>query len=324
MSHSGSVAVAPASGPGGASLGGAGPGPAAVTADSVTTVSGLALTAVVIVAIILLLVYRSPVLWLLPLAGSIGAIVVAEAAAHGLAAVGFTVTPLTSSILIVLVFGAASDYALLLIHRYREELRHGPAEDAMAAALRATLPTLGASAATVTGAMFCLLAAQSASLHGLGPLGAVAIVSALLAQATFLPALLLVAGRCAFWPRISRPGETRTEESRLWSGIGRRIAGHPRPVAAVGLLLLALGCLGLLTAQTTNNPFSDIKGRPGSVVGAQLLAAHYPAGTIAPLDLLAEPGHAAAAAAITQATPGVASVTAGAAGAGFGRFPGAP
>ena len=111
--------------------------------------------------------------------------------------------PQLTTSLIVLVFGAASDYALLLVHRYREELQHGgTAEDAMAAAMRHTLPTLLASACTVTCAMICLLAAQSASLHGLGPVGALGIIiSALLAQTTFLPALLLVLGRAAFWPR---------------------------------------------------------------------------------------------------------------------------
>src|SRR5262249_2764799 len=157
-------------------------------------------TALFIVAVILILVYRSPVLWTFPLLGAIGAIVVAEAAAHGLASAGLTVSSLSSAILIVLVFGAASDYALLLVHRYREDLsRPETTEEAMATALRRGLPAIVASAATVTAAMLCLLAADSASLHGLGPVGAVAIASALLAQTTFLPALLLVAGRTAFW-----------------------------------------------------------------------------------------------------------------------------
>ena len=126
-------------------------GSAAVNADS--GVSGkaqdtLLLTALVIIMVILIVVYRSPLLWLLPLLGALGAIVVAEASAHGLANAGLTVSTLSASILRVLVLGAATDYALLLIHRYREERRrHAATEDAMAAALRATLPTLLASAA---------------------------------------------------------------------------------------------------------------------------------------------------------------------------------
>ena len=205
-------------------------GSAAVNADTSAgnQQTKLLLTALIIVAVILLLVYRSPILWLLPLFGAIAAIVIAQASAHGLANAGLTVSTLSADILIVLVFGAASDYALLLVHRYREELRHhAMTEAAMATALRATLPTLVASAGTVTCAMLCLLAADSASLHGLGPVGAVGIVSALLAQTTFLPALLLVTGRGAFWPRTPRFGASGREESRIWAGIGSQVARRP-------------------------------------------------------------------------------------------------
>ena len=285
-------------------------GDAAITADGGGgTQTGLLLTALVIVAIILLLVYRSPILWLFPLLGALGAIVVAQAAAHGLASAGLTVSSLSTAILIVLVFGAASDYALLLTHRYREELRrHATAEDAMAAAMRRSLPTLVASAATVTGAMLCLLAAESASLHGLGPVGAVAIVSALLAQTTFLPALLLVVGRRAFWPRIPTYGQQPGEESSLWSAIGTRVARHPGRVALGVVVLLGAACAGLTALRTDNNPLSDLSGHPGSVLGAQLLAEHYPSGAIAPLVVLTPPGQASAAAAAARATPGVATV----------------
>jgi putative drug exporter of the RND superfamily len=288
-------------------------GQAAVTADSGSgTQTGLLLTALVIVALILLLVYRSPVLWLLPLLGAVGAIVVAQAGAHGLASAGLTVSSLSTAILIVLVFGAASDYALLLTHRYREELRrHAAAEDAMAAALRRTLPALVASAATVTGAMLCLLAAESASLHGLGPVGAVAIVSALLAQTTFLPALLLAVGRGAFWPRVPRPGDAGREESGLWAGVGGRVARYPARVTLCAVLVLCAACAGLFALRTDNNPLSDLKGHPGSVAGAQLLAAHFPAGTVAPLVLLTPPPRASSAAAAAADTPGVAAVSPG-------------
>lgn len=297
--------------PAGADLQVAVTGDAAETADSGSgTQAGLLLTALVIVAVILLLVYRSPVLWLLPLLGAVGAVVIAQAAAHGLASAGLTVSSLSSAILIVLVFGAASDYALLLTHRYREELRrHAAAEDAMAAALRRTLPVLAASAATVIGAMLCLLAAQSASLHGLGPVGAVAIAAALLAQATFLPALLLVAGRAAFWPRVPGNGEAGGEESRFWGGVGTRIARHPARTAAAAVVLLGAACAGLAALHADNNPLDDLKGRPGSVAGAHLLAAHYPSGTLAPLVLLAPPRDAGAAASAARATTGVGTVS---------------
>jgi putative drug exporter of the RND superfamily len=269
----------------------------------------LLLTALIIVAIILLLVYRSPVLWLLPLFGAIAAIIVARASAHGLANAGVTVSSLSADILIVLVFGAASDYALLLVHRYREELRHHDAtEAAMAAALRRTMPTLIASAATVTCAMLCLLVADSASLHGLGPVGAVSIVSALVAQTTFLPALLLVLGRPAFWPRIPRFGAAGREESRIWAGIGQRVARNPLRTTVVVVVLLGAAVACLASLRIDNNPVDNVKGHPGSVLGEQLLAEHFPAGSISPVVLLAPPGQAGAAAAAARSTPGVSSV----------------
>jgi RND superfamily putative drug exporter len=285
-------------------------GSAAVTADTGTpTTTTLELTAVVIVALVFFVVYTSPLLWFLPLLGAVAAIQVAQAGAHGLASAGFTVSPLSSSILIVLVFGAASDYALLLIHRYREELcRHAATEDAMAAALHRTLPTLLASSGTVAIAMICLLAAQSASLHGLGPVGAVGIVSALLAQTTFLPALLLVLGPAAFWPRVPRAGQTGRGESRLWSGVGTRVARHPARVALAAVVLLAAACAGLAALRIDNSNLSQVKGHPGSVAGAQLVAGHFPAGLLAPVVILAPRDEARAAAAAAQTTPGVASV----------------
>ena len=304
-------------------LAGAVTGSAAVNADTSAgnQQSVLLLTALIIVAVILLLVYRPPILWLLPLLGAIAAIVVAQASAHGLANAGLTVSTLSADILIVLVFGAASDYALLLVHRYREELRHHTTtEGAMATALRATLPTLAASAATVTCAMLCLLIADSASLHGLGPVGAVGIVAALLAQATFLPALLLVVGRAAFWPRIPRAGATGREESRIWSGVGTRVARHPAATALVVIVALGAACAGLASLHIDNNPSDNVKGNAGSVVGQRLLTAHFPAGESDPLVLLAPPGEADAATAAARATPSVGAVVPGAPVGGYDRY----
>jgi len=287
-------------------------GPAAVSADSGIRSGAqtiLLLTAVVIVAIVFFVVYRSPVLWLLPLLSAYAAIVVARSAAHGLVNAGLTVSSLSASILIVLVFGAASDYALLLVHRYREELQHhGTTHEAMAAALRRTLPTLLASAATVTCAMICLLAAQSASLHGLGPVGAFSIVSALLAQTTFLPALLLVLGRAAFWPRVPSPAHPGREQSRLWSAVGARVGRRPAPVAITAVVLLGAACAGLFALHINNNPLGSVKGNPGSVTGATVLTEHYPAGILAPIDILTPPAEAAAADAAAHAVPNVSSV----------------
>lgn len=281
----------------------------------------LLIRSLVIVMVILLLVYRSPILWLFPLLGAAGASVSAKAAAHALANAGLTVSTLSTSLLTGLVLGAGTNYALLLIHRYRQELRRNAATaDAMAIALRRTVPTLVASAATVTISMLCLLAAQSASLHGFGPVGAVSIASALIAEITLLPAILLVVGRRVFWPWIPRNGDPGREESRVWSGIGARVARHPAQVTVVTVLLLGAACAGLATLYTNGNPVDGIKGDPGSVVGAQLLAEHYLAGDLAPLVVLTPPNRAGAAAAAAQATPGVATVTPGTPAAGYDSF----
>jgi len=306
-------AVAPAASRVGGGLENAVTGDAAVTADSgSTTLTALLLSTLVIVAVILLLIYRSPVLWLLPLITATGAAELARAAAHGLASAGLTVSYLSSAIVIVLVFGAASDYALLLVHRYREELRHHTTcEEAMAAALRKTVPTLAASAATVAGAMLCLLAAQSASLHGLGPIGAIAVACALAAETTFLPALLLILGRAAFWPRIPAPEAPEAEASRVWAAVGARIARRPAAITLVAVLALGLACAGLASLRTSSNPLNDLKGHPGSVIGQQLLSAHFPAGAISPLVLLAPRSEAQAAERAVRYTPGVAAISAG-------------
>jgi RND superfamily putative drug exporter len=298
-------------------------GPAAVNADTTAgnQQTALLLTALIIVAVILLLAYRSPVLWLLPLLGAIAAIITAQASAHVLADHGLTVSGLSSDILIVLVFGAGSDYALLLVHRYREELRHHTrTEDAMAATLRSTLPTLAASAATVTCAMLCLLTADSASLHGLGPVGAVGIVAALLAQATFLPALLLVTGRAAFWPGIPRKGATSREESRLWAGIVAGVARHPAATALVVIVALGGACAGLASLRIDNNPIDNVKGNPGSVTGQRLLDAHYPAGASDPLVVLVPPEQTSAARMAAGQAPGVAEVLPGTRVEGYDSF----
>jgi RND superfamily putative drug exporter len=295
-------------------LGRAGPGLAfAVTGSAAIYADGnaanqqtrLLLTALIIVAVILLLVYRSPVLWLLPLSGAIGAIIVAQASVHGLANAGLTVSTLSADILIVLVFGAATDYALLLVHRYREELRHhATTEEAMATALRRTLPTLITSAATVTCALICLLAADSAALRGLGPVGAAGIVAALLAQTTFLPALLLIAGRAAFWPRIPKHGAGRAE-SRVWAGIAARVARYPARTVIAVVVLLGVACGGFASMRTDDSLLDNMKNGTGSATGQQLIDAHFPAGVSYPLVLLVPPGQAEAAATAAVDAPGV-------------------
>ena len=316
------TAIAGPLGKAGAGLAFAVTGSAAIYADATAAnqQTFLLLTALIIVAVILLLVYRSPVLWLLPMSGALAAIVAAQASVHALTAAGLTVSTLSADVLIVLVFGAASDYALLLVHRYREELRHHlAAEEAMAAALRRTLPTLIASAATVTCALICLLAASSAALRGLGPVGAAGIVAALLAQTTFLPALLLIAGRAAFWPCLPRHGAGQSE-SRVWAGIAAQVARYPvRTVIAV-VVLLGVACAGLASLRTDNSLSDNVKSGTASAAGQHLIDAHFPASISYPLVLLVLPSRAGTAAAAAFTAPGVAGVVPGAPAGGYDSY----
>jgi len=276
-------------------------------------VTVLAVTAGV-VALLLLLTYRSPVLLLLPLIAVAAASRLANALVYLCAKhFGLVVDGASAGILTVLVFGAGTDYALLIISRYREELgRHENRYEAMRLALRQSLPPIAASAATVILALLTLTFAEMNSTRGLGPVAAIGIASAFVAMTTFLPAMLVLAGRWAFWPFAMRP-------SRVSWGFAAR---HPRPVwmaTAVGLAALALVATGLTTAQSREDTFVT---KPDSVAGFELLAAHYPAGASAPAMVYTPTGDVPAVSRALQQVPGVASVgQAEAGGAGWSRLP---
>ncbi|MGH3194711.1 MAG: MMPL family transporter [Streptosporangiaceae bacterium] len=181
-------------------------GPAASAADEVKIFKGIDTTllyaTLAVVVGLLLLTYRSPVLWLLPILSAGVALTVAQAVIYLLTQhASLTVNGQSEGILVVLVIGASTDYALLLIARYREELRrHADRHEAMAVALRRAGPAIIASGLTVVAGMLCLLAAESNDISGLGPVAAIGIGVGLIAMITLLPALLVVFGRWIFWP----------------------------------------------------------------------------------------------------------------------------
>jgi len=199
--------------------------------------------AVAVVIVILLITYRSPVLWLLPVISSGVALITAEAVVYLLAAhAGLTVNQESQGILLVLVFGASTDYALLIVARYREELRrHDRRHPAMAEALRRAGPAIIASAGTVVIALLMLSFAQLGSTKGMGPVLAVGVAVGAAAMLTLLPALLVIFPRGVFWPY--RPGYGSAEPTTRPVGAGR--LGH-RPAAAAGLghHRRAAGCHG--------------------------------------------------------------------------------
>jgi putative drug exporter of the RND superfamily len=179
-----------------------------------------------------------------------------------------------------LVFGAGTDYALLLIARCREELRrHAGRRDAMRRALCRAAPAIIASAATVATAMLCLMVAATASTKGMGPVAAIGIGCALIVVLTLLPALLVVLGRWIFWPAIAAYGSTDRAIHGPWARVAERIARRPRTVwLATAAVLAALAC-GLFGLNIIGIDAANAFVRPpDSVVGAQILAAHCAAG----------------------------------------------
>ena len=260
-------------------------GPAASAADSVKIFKGIDSTLLYatlgVVIVLLLLTYRSPILWLLPILSAGVSLIVAEAVIYELVVhEGLVVNGQTAGILVVLVLGASTDYALLLIARYREELRrHEDRHEAMAVAMRRAGPAIFASGLTVIAGMLCLLVADSADISGLGPVAAIGIAVGLLSMITLLPALLVITGRWVFWPLRPRYGSQDPTSRGPWARIGTRIARHPRPVWIVTAVLLAVASLGLIGFRFgALTQAQSYRGTPSAVAGERVLARHFPAG----------------------------------------------
>jgi RND superfamily putative drug exporter len=267
-----------------------------------------------IVVVILLFTYRSPLLWLLPLVCVVIALTAAQAVVYLLARyAGLTVNDLSAFILTVLVFGAGTDYALLLIARYREELRrHADRHRAMAEALRRAGPAITASASTVVLSLLCLLVAELASTKSLGPVTAIGIAVGLAVMLALLPALLVVFGRWIFWPVRPTLGSPEPTERGVWARIGARIARRPRLVwllTAVALGAMAFG-LTVLHADNLLQNKDVLRGKPEAVTGEQALDRHFPAGSGDPVQVIGRSTAAPQLRAALAGTQGVSSVSA--------------
>ncbi len=289
-------------------------GPGGMGADESAAFSGidgvLLYATIAVVVILLLLTYRSPVLWLLPLTSAGLALTVAEGVVYLLAKQGLTVNAQSAGILLVLVMGAGTDYALLLVARYREELRrHEDRHEAMAVALHRAGPAIIASAATVGVGMLCLTAAQMNSTSGLGPVCAVGVIVALLAMVTLLPALLTIFGRWIFWPVRPAAGTVDPTATGFWAKVGGGIAKRQRTVwigTVVILGALAFGVTGLKADGLSNA--GQFTNTPPSITGAQVVAAHFPAGAGSPVVVIAKDAQSQQVQSALAKTPGIASV----------------
>jgi RND superfamily putative drug exporter len=265
-----------------------------------------------IVIVILLLTYRSPLLWILPLACVSIALVAAQAVIYLLARhAGLTVNGQSAFILTVLVFGAGTDYALLLVARYREELRrHADRHEAMTVALGRAGPAILASGSTVILSLLCLLVAELNSTKSLGPVMAIGVGVGLCAMVTLLPALLVIFGRWMFWPLRPTLGSAEPTERGLWARIGARMAPRPRIVWVVTAVVLGAMALGLTGLKANGLESQDsFRTKPEAVIGEQVLARHFPAGAGNPVQVVGNASAAQQVRAAVSATPGVTGVT---------------
>jgi RND superfamily putative drug exporter len=259
-------------------------GPAGFAADSSEAFAGidgtLLYAALGVVIVILLLTYRSPVLWILPILSAVVALFCAQAAIYLLARYAdLTVNAQSASILTVLVVGAGTDYALLLVARYREELRlHDDRHEAMTEAVHRAGPAVLASGSTVILGMLCLLAADMNSTAGLGPVAAIGVGVSLMVLMTLLPALLVICGRWVFWPVRPALGSPEPSATGLWARVGALIRPRPRAVWIGTSAALLVACLGLFAVNARGLSQADsFRGTPESVVGQEVASRHFPA-----------------------------------------------
>ena len=291
-------------------------GPAGLLGDLFGAFGGidstLLLTTLAVVAVILIVVYRSPVLWIIPLLSALFALSTAGGIVYLLAKADIIdVDGQSQGILSVLVIGAATDYALLLIARYREELHHHENRfDAMRAAYKGVWEPILASGSTVAIALMVLLFSQLTNTAGLGPIGAIGIVVSMITILTLLPALLLLFGRWIFWPRVPKnDGDDHVLEG-MWSKVGAGIGRNPRKAWVItGTILLLFSFASTTLKADGIGTVDTFTGTPESVVGQKLLLKHFPGGEGDPTQVVVSADKIEAVTAALTGAPGVSSIT---------------
>ncbi len=289
-------------------------GPAGIFADFGKAFEGidglLLLAAFGVVLLILLVVYRSPILPFLVIGTAGLALTAGNAVAYLLADAGvITVNGQSQGIASILVVGAATDYGLLLVSRFREELRREESKyAAMRTALARSWEPIVASGATVVLGVLCLLLSDLAGNRGLGPISAVSVTLSVVAALTFLPAALVLLGRAAFWPFLPRYG-VEPRQGRGWQRVAAAVGRRPRRVLALSTLALLAAAVFAPTYDAAGTTFSEvIQGESNGVAGQEALARHFDAGSGSPTVVVTpEQGWSAVAEAAASAD-GVASV----------------
>lgn len=252
----------------------------------------LLLVALTVVFFILLIVYRSPILPFIVLLSAISALAASILVVWNLANIGvIEINGQVQGILFILVIGAATDYSLLFVSRYREELeRHSSTWQAIVASLRGSFEPILAAGGTVIVGLLCLLLSDLNSNKALGPVGSIGIAFAVLSALTFLPALLAPFGRKVFWPRAPRyvPIEPAHESKRgLWPRIGAFVSRHPRAIWLTSTALLLVCAVGVVGLRADGISQSDIVlGKSEARDGQQLLNKHFPGGSGTPAQII--------------------------------------
>jgi RND superfamily putative drug exporter len=278
----------------------------------------LLLVTAAVVALLLIVTYRSPWLWLVPLAviglgDRVAAKVVEAVSAWSDVPIDGSTTGITS----VLVFGAGTNYALLLIARYREELRrHEDRREAMRQAVGAAAPAILSSSGTVVLGLLTLLLADAPFVSRIGLAGAAGIAVAVVFALVVLPAAMSIPGRWLFWPFVPRVGDPDPSERGVWRRVGQRVTRRPVLVTVGGLVvlvLMALGTLGLRTGLAQDEQFLDT---PESITAQQTLASAFPAGSSSPTTVVTTPRLAEQVARAAADVPDVQSADVGRSGDG--------
>src|SRR4051794_34654406 len=247
----------------------------------------LLLATALLVLFLLGVIYRAPLVAISPLIVVFLAYSVAQAGVYAWGKAGNNVNSNGTTILIVLMFGVGTDYCLLLVSRYREELRrHADKHAAMEVALRRVGPAIFASGLTVTLAMLVLLVARAGDVRSLGPVAAIGIASAFVAGLTLLPALLTIFGRAGFWPRkqtVAYDPEHRIEQRPgFWRRIGDGVVRRPGPAFAVTAVFMGIGALGILAYKEDFSSTGVFKKKTESVEGYKVLTRVFPKGLLSP------------------------------------------
>ena len=291
-------------------------GPGGLIADFVTAFSGidgiLLGVALLVVFVILLVVYRSPVLPVAVLLSAVFGLALASLAVYPLAKAGhIALSGQSQGILFILVVGAATDYSLLLVSRFREELHDDPSSwVALRRAWRGSVEAIVASASTVILGLLCLLLATLQSTAGLGPVGALGIAGSLVAALTFLPALLVLGGRWVFWPFVPRVDHVHSQDKigtrSVWGRVATMVGTHPRRTWALTLvgLLAAAAFAPTFKAEGISN--ADVfLTEVDSVQAQKAIDRHFPGGSGSPVQVIAPQGQAQPALEVLQREKGL-------------------